>query len=266
MMSSLTFAERQALEEYFGMGSGYVLDFSDRTFSDFVGEAVELDIHSERFKTEGGSKAKKLRALWKQEADHVVGKLLAAMVDHAAQKLKPTPDNKRLEERCRVIAVRLLAGSPVLTPLKDHAKALDSEHLAQQIKRMEAAVEGDPALAIGTAKELIETCCKTILYERGKPIDGQPDIPALVKLVMKELKLVPDEVPEAAKGADTIKRLLNNLGTIGQGLAELRNLYGSGHGKHASASTLKPRHAKLAVGAAATLATFLFETHQQVQV
>lgn len=265
-MSSLTFGERQVLEDYFGMSSGYVLDFSDRTFGDFVGEAVEIDIHSERFEIEGSSKAKKMRAFWKLEPDHTVGRLLNDLIDHAALRPQANyPENKKLEERCRQIAARLLVGAPVLAPLKQHAKALDAEHLAQQIKRIEASVENDPDLAIGTAKELIETCCKTILAERGKPVDGVPDIPALVKSVMKELRLVPDDVHESAKGADTIKRLLNNLGTIGQGLAELRNLYGTGHGKHGKVSTLKPRHAKLAVGAAATLTTFLFETHLQAK-
>ena len=48
---------------------------------------------------------------------------------------------------------------------------------------------------------------------------------------------------------------------IVQGLAELRNSYGSGHGKEATFKGLQPRHSKLAVGAATTLAVFLFETH-----
>ena len=49
------------------------------------------------------------------------------------------------------------------------------------------------------------------------------------------------------------------------GLAELRGLYGTGHGKHGKTSGLSPRHAKLAVGAAATLATFLFQTHMETK-
>jgi hypothetical protein len=47
-----------------------------------------------------------------------------------------------------------------------------------------------------------------------------------------------------------------------QGLAELRNLYGTGHGKEGSTKGLAARHAKLAVGAAITLADFLFDTHE----
>ena len=50
--------------------------------------------------------------------------------------------------------------------------------------------------------------------------------------------------------------------TIVSGLAEIRNLYGTGHGKHGKHRGLSARHAKLAAGAAGTLAVFLFETHQ----
>ena len=157
------------------------------------------------------------------------------------------------------------AGIPSLASIKDAATVFDAKHMAEQIRRMESAVETDPSLAIGTAKELIETCCKTILSERGVPVPSTPDVPTLTKATLKELKLVPDEIPDARRGADVIKRLLSNLGTIGNGLAELRGLYGTGHGKHGSASGLSPRHAKLAVGAAATLTVFLFETHKETK-
>ncbi len=157
------------------------------------------------------------------------------------------------------------AGLPSLASIKETAVEFDAKHMADHIRRMESAVESDPSLAIGTAKELIETCCKTILAERGKPVSGTPDVATLTKETLKELKLVPEGIPEAARGADVIKRLLSNLGTIGNGLAELRGLYGTGHGKHGSATGLGTRHAKLAVGAAATLTVFLFETHKETR-
>jgi hypothetical protein len=134
-----------------------------------------------------------------------------------------------------------------------------------QINRMESSIETDPDLAIGTAKELIETVCKTILAERGKPITGSPDIPTLTKATLKELDLVPEGVAERAKGREVLKRVLSNLATIGQGLAELRGLYGTGHGKDGKTQVMQPRHAKFAVGAATALATFLFETHKETK-
>jgi hypothetical protein len=248
------------------MSEGYVLKFSDRTFGEFVSEAVGMDIHSARYTTEGASKAKKLRAFCKLESDHKVGELLLALIEYGVSlDAQPTPEVKALAERCRHVAARLLAGAPSLDPLREHAKLLDANHLADQIRRLDASVETDPSLAIGTAKELIETCCRTILAERGKPVVGTPDMPTLTKATFKELKLVPEGIPDSARGSDVIKRLLSNLGTVANGLSELRGLYGTGHGKHGKTSGLSPRHAKLAVGAAATLATFLFETHMETK-
>ncbi len=263
-MSTFSMTERHNLEKFLGMSGGYVLNFSDRTFGEFVFETVGIDIHDEKFATEGTSKAKKLRTFWRLEPDYTVGKLLLALIDYDAS-LNPeqTAEAKALADKCRQIATRLHAGGPSLNPLKEHAKVLNANHLAEQIRRLEASVKTDPSLAIGTAKELIETCCKTILAERGKPVSGMPDVSTLTKETLKELKLVPEGVSEAARGADVIKRLLSNLGTIGNGLAELRGLYGTGHGKHGSASGLGVRHAKLAVGVAATLTVFLFETHKE---
>lgn len=192
--------------------------------------------------------------------------MLNALIDYAEETApETTEESKKKAGLCRAIASRLLAGGPSLDDLTQKAESLNANHLAEQIRRMEDSVETDPTLAIGTAKELIETCCKTILAERGKTLTGTPDIPTLTKETLKELKLVPEGVPEAARGADVIKRILRNLSTVGNGLAELRGLYGTGHGQHGSTAGLAPRHAKLAVGAAATLAIFLFETHEQTK-
>ena len=87
----------------------------------------------------------------------------------------------------------------------------------------------------------------------------------MTKNTLTELKLVPEGIHESGRGADVIRRLLHNLGAIGNNLAEFRNLYGTGHGKHGNAEGLSPRHAKLAVGAASTLATFLFDTHKETK-
>jgi Abortive infection C-terminus len=250
------------------MSSGYVANFKDTTFGHFFAD-IGVDIHSQKYCSTGTSKAKKLRQFWDLEADFLVGKALTALITHIEESLPspsfvdPDPETEKLIERCKEIAARLLSGKVNLDHLKQTATVFDARHLADQIRRMEQSIESDPALAIGTAKELVETCCKTILAERGKPVTGTPDMPTLTKETMKELKLVPEGIHEASRGSDIIKRLLSNLGTIGNGLAELRGLYGTGHGKHGKTSALSARHAKLAVGSASTLATFLFDTHKE---
>lgn len=158
-------------------------------------------------------------------------------------------------------ARRTSTGTAVAKQVKVLAKKVDSEYIARQAARMMESVERDPELAIGTAKELVETVCKTILHERGVESPKDADLPQLNKATFKSLRLVPDEVPEHAKGAETIRRMLSNLASVTQGLAELRGLYGTGHGKHGRSKSIHPRHARLAVGAASTLAAFLYETH-----
>jgi hypothetical protein len=155
-----------------------------------------------------------------------------------------------------------IASSPELDHISYAVGTLGLPELERQIQRMRNSVEHDPALAIGTAKELVETVCKTILEQRQLAFPSDADVGQLVKEARKALGLIPESIPDAAKGAEAIRRLLSNLGNVAQGLGELRNLYGTGHGKAGAMKGLSPRHARLAVGAAATLATFLMETHQ----
>lgn len=152
---------------------------------------------------------------------------------------------------------------PDMEEVRKRFAVADDAYVTQQIRRMKDSIEGDPELAIGTAKELVETVCKTILDERNEAYSSNADLPDLVKQTSKVLKLTPVDIPDKAKASKTIKRLLSNLGSIPQGIAELRNPYGTGHGKSAGAKGLSPRHARLAVGAASALAIFLLETHQE---
>jgi Abortive infection C-terminus len=155
-----------------------------------------------------------------------------------------------------------LDGSTQLCGVQDAIVTINTPELARQLERLRGAVDDDPGLAIGTAKEMLETTCKTILEEHGVAVDPAWDVPELLKATRRQLKLLPDDIPDAVRGADTMKRLLSSLGQIGYGLAELRNLYGSGHGRSGGTKGLSPRHARLAVGAVATLVQFLFETHR----
>ena len=108
-----------------------------------------------------------------------------------------------------------------LADAKTIAQSFDAAHITEQIQ---PSIDADPALAIGTARELTESCFKTILSERGLEYGKGDDLPQLGRKVFRALQLLPDDVPQAAKGADTIKRLLNNLATIVQGIAEIRGL------------------------------------------
>jgi AbiJ N-terminal domain 3/Abortive infection C-terminus len=180
-----------------------------------------------------------------------------------------TGDGYELVERARIsdrpifVAKRIEPGAAVAyDPLREGITGDETDYVARQITRMEVALREDPGLAIGTAKELVETCCKTILEERTGDSGAGLDLPQLVKRTAKELRLTPEDIPDQAAASNTIRRLLSNLATITQGIAELRNRYGTGHGRAAGSKGLGSRHARLAVGAASTLAVFLVETQR----
>ncbi len=80
MNSGLDNRTRVKLESLLDMGGGYVLDFSNRTFADFVVGSVGFDPY-ERY-ADRGSKANILRALWAREEPEVVARLNVELLEH----------------------------------------------------------------------------------------------------------------------------------------------------------------------------------------
>lgn len=77
------------LEDLFEMGGGYVLDFSNSSFQRFIKESINLDIYGSPGYEEYCSKANKLRQIWDNEPDAVVGKLIDdLLIYYSARKLK----------------------------------------------------------------------------------------------------------------------------------------------------------------------------------
>jgi len=154
-------------------------------------------------------------------------------------------------------------GGRAVLRARNVADALDAGWMAKEIERLENGIDRDPALAIGTAKELIETCCKTILTKRGVTFTKSEDLGELTKKVTKELQLVPEGISDEAKGAENIKLVLRNLTQLTNNLSQLRGLYGTGHGRDGNHRGLQPRHARLAVASAVAFIDFVSETYRQ---
>jgi hypothetical protein len=104
-MAKLFYSERNVLERLFQMGSGWVLDFSNRTIAEFVADTTHKNFEDPKYDEGSNSKAKRLRKFWQTETDHVVGLLIDAMALHAATL--PTTDQS-LVPPAREVAKRLL--------------------------------------------------------------------------------------------------------------------------------------------------------------
>jgi hypothetical protein len=83
-MSNLSYAEKTRLANLFEMGGGYVLDFTNRAFQEFVFDSVGRNIDDPKYASASGSKANRLRAFWEKEPNHVVGKILKDLLKHCS--------------------------------------------------------------------------------------------------------------------------------------------------------------------------------------
>jgi len=63
------------------MGDGYVLNFSNASFAQFIALQVDRDIWADRYQYGSGSKANLLRGFWTVEDDATVGRLLADFLE-----------------------------------------------------------------------------------------------------------------------------------------------------------------------------------------
>jgi hypothetical protein len=123
-MSYLTFAEKHKFERLLGMSSGYVLDFSNRTFAEFILDSTGRDIYNARYDSASGSKAHRLRAFWQKEDNRLVGKLMSDMLDYLGE----TGPNV---EMCRLIVGRLIGSASVQQPMRVQTPQQVSQVLVQ---------------------------------------------------------------------------------------------------------------------------------------
>lgn len=115
-MAKLTYQEKSVLEELFVMSSGYVMDFSNSTFERFIGDIINIDIYNDPGYEVYSSKANKLRQIWNEEPDNVVGTLIEALLSYFEDmKLKQNSltdyERKKIEEM-RLVANRLKGNAP----------------------------------------------------------------------------------------------------------------------------------------------------------
>ncbi len=106
------------LNDVFEMGSGYVLDFSNPTFSRFFADELGVDIDDPAYAEHGGSKGKRLRCyLQKVDAPTAV-KTLNALWEYreAVREHRGRPETvKNAQARLRSLMNRL-EGKPDVTP------------------------------------------------------------------------------------------------------------------------------------------------------
>ena len=127
--------------------------------------------------------------------------------------------------------------------------------LEEQVERLRRSTT-DPALLLGTAKELLESVSKFVLEELGMPVDDKMDYNHLWHLARERLNLLPQQVDPNLQGADAIRAIHQSTWNIADQVNRLRNLQGTGHGRTLPSGVTEDL-AMLVVREAATVADYM---------
>jgi hypothetical protein len=162
------------------------------------------------------------------------------------------PELRSLLRRAGVRAPVPGPSAPVLISL---VKAHDLPGVETEFNRAAASVEQDPAAAVTAASALLESLFQTIIEEEQLAAPSDMSIKPLWKVVAQHLKFNP-----ADQQSDDLRKILSGLASIVEGVGAFRTHAGTAHGRTGKAYRPLPRHARLTVCAAHTLAAFVLET------
>jgi abortive infection Abi-like protein len=136
----LKYSESRLLEDAFDMHSGYVLDFSNRTFAEFFDDALRISIYDERYGTSGSSKANHLRTFFRLETEMIVSRAIRELWEYreSVPSYRARPDHEPLKAAILRLLHRLEAGAA-----NAPTDAIDRFAQDETLDELVAAIERD---------------------------------------------------------------------------------------------------------------------------
>lgn len=244
--------------------NGKILDFSSVDFNSFCKKILGFSLCP----VYNSTKEKTFSQFVHEGRDEEVIKLLTALLDYYedSEKFKNERSNDShyycIYKRCKKVISNFDSFNSVIdNSLCELSEDFSSNYMHSLIELMLDNQKSNPTEAIGKAKELIESCCKTILKERGIDISDTWNLSQYVRATQQALHILPCDIPDEESNVKALKGVLGNLSGLASNLATIRNSFGTGHGKDLDYIGLEERHAKLAIGSSVTLVKFLWDSH-----
>lgn len=145
-----------------------------------------------------------------------------------------------------------------LAPSKKLAELIqnrDMPAIHREFDRALETVEAKPREAVSAASNILESIFKTYIEDNHLQMPDKQDLQPVFKVVRAHLGLDPSSIED-----QDLQRIITGLFSVVDGIGALRTHAGSAHSEGRKGYKLEPRHARLAVNSAHTVATFIMET------
>lgn len=197
-MADLNYKEKILIEKLFEMGSGYVMDFSNRTFQEFIHDSLKIDIYDSKYDYESGSKANRLRAFFKEESNYRVGVLLNDFLEYWITKARIDEygfdiKQESLYKECLKISERLKRDTIVeeIDVIKESENDKDFSLLAKSIK--ESIEKNEPEVALDRLHTYVMKFIRRLCDKHGIEMKKSESLNAIfgkyVKYLVSEKKV-----------------------------------------------------------------------------
>lgn len=145
-----------------------------------------------------------------------------------------------------------------MTPSKTLSELIrgrDFPSIHREFDRALESVQAKPREAVSAAANILESIFKTYIEDNGLAMPDKQDLQPVFKVVRAHLGLDPSSIED-----NDLQRIITGLFSVVDGIGALRTHASSAHSEGRKGYRLEPRHARLAVNGAHTVATFVMET------
>lgn len=139
--------------------------------------------------------------------------------------------------------------------LEEKIREIDIPSLTYEFERALENINNDLKESISAASNILETICKVYIEDEQLEKPKNLDLKSVFEIVRNDLNFKPQNIED-----QDLKQILSGIISVVQGIASLRTHSSSAHGQGKKTYQLEPRHARLAVHSAHTIALFILET------
>lgn len=217
-----------------------------------------------------------LRHINKESDDPLVilGKLIECYIEIVEEDLTDidivfgvTPSQKlefkrkilAILERCNLLYIQggLISdgSSSPSKSLQELIKGRDIPSIEAEFFRALKNVNSSPREAVSASCNILESIFKVYIADEGLPQPKKQDLQNVWKVVRADLGFETNRVED-----NDLKKILSGILSVVDGIGAFRTHASSAHGQGRKGYIIKPRHARLAIHSAHTLALFILET------